>query len=218
MRLRSFTLKAGLVLLAAYVSACTPIGAAVTAGSTVGVAAVEERGVGGAFSDTSIRLEINHLWLQRSETILSKTGLTVHEGRVMLTGGLPDTNLMVQAVSMAWQPDGVREVINEIQIGGSRFIDEARDTWISAKLESQLLFDSTVSHVNYRIDVSSSVIYLIGVAQDADELNRVLAHAESISNVRQVVNHVLLKGDPKRNAPPEGQAKADAKRPQLAGG
>lgn len=201
-------LIAALIVAHACLGACTPVGVAVGAGSTVGVAAVEERGVGGAIDDTAIRLEINHLWLQRSETILRQTGLTVHEGRVLLTGVLPDEASRIQAVSLAWKPEGVREVINEIELGASRFIDEAKDTWISAQLETRLLFDASIAHVNYKIDVASGVVYLLGVAQDQDELNRVLTHAESISNVRRVIPYVLLKSDPRR-APSAATARVE---------
>ena len=43
-------------------------------------------------------------------------------------------------------------------------------------------------------------VYLLGVAQDAEELKRVVGHASSIDRVREVVyDHVRIKGKPYDN-------------------
>jgi uncharacterized Rossmann fold enzyme len=43
-------------------------------------------------------------------------------------------------------------------------------------------------------------VHLLGVAQNRKELALVLAHARNLSHVRKVVNHVILKTDPRRPA------------------
>ncbi len=43
-------------------------------------------------------------------------------------------------------------------------------------------------------------VYLIGVAQDQAELDRVMAHAKDVQYVRRVVNYVRLKDDPARKS------------------
>ena len=45
----------------------------------------------------------------------------------------------------------------------------------------------------YEVSTSNRTVYLIGVAQDQTELGRVVAHANAISRVINVVNHVKLK-------------------------
>jgi osmotically-inducible protein OsmY len=50
-----------------------------------------------------------------------------------------------------------------------------------------------------------SVVYLLGVAQDQNELNRAIKAAGSIKGVRKIVNHVIMKNDPRRNAKPINQ-------------
>lgn len=76
----------------------------------------------------------------------------------------------------------------------------ARDTWISTKLKSTLLFDQDVSSIDYSIETVNQVIYLMGVAQSQVELDRVIGHAKNISYVRRVVSYVLLLDDPKRHS------------------
>jgi hypothetical protein len=39
----------------------------------------------------------------------------------------------------------------------------------------------------------------MGVGQDQEEVDRVVAHANSLNNVRRVENYVVLKDDPMRD-------------------
>ncbi len=173
---------------------CTPVGVAVGAGAGAGVAAAQERGFKGAMNDTEIRLKINDLWFQESVSLYSKVNLQVQEGKVLLTGNVPDPETRLNAVRLAWQAHGVREVINEIEVKDkSSLTDSAQDAWIGAQLKAKLLVDSEVSSINYSIETVNQVVYLMGVAQSQAELDRVIGHAKNISYVRRVVDYVRVK-------------------------
>ena len=89
---------------------------------------------------------------------------------------------------------------DEIQVSQEAGIaSAAKDAWIANKLRTQLMFDGDIKNINYTIDVVNGVVYLMGIAQDHKELNRVIALARDISDVKRVVNHVMLKTDPRRN-------------------
>lgn len=180
---------AGVSLL---ITGCAPV--LIGAGVATGAAATQERGLKTVASDTAIRAEINHLWFQESDILFTKVQLQVQEGRVLLSGAVPDPQARVDAVRLAWQANGVREVINEIEVADdSTLTDKARDTLISTKLKSRLLLDKEVSSLNYSIEVVNQSIFLIGIAQDQAELDRVVAHAKDLSYVRRVVSYVRLK-------------------------
>ena len=98
-----------------------------------------------------------------------------------------------EAVRLAWQAEGVKEVINEIQIADSDLGDFASDTWISTNLKSKLLFDSKIASINYSVETVRGVVYLIGVAQSQEELDRVTNHARSLEYVKKVVSYVKIK-------------------------
>ncbi len=196
-----FGLWPGGLLLAAglglALGACAPV--AVGAGAAVGVAAAQERGFKGAMADTEIRLEINHLWFQESASLYGKVNLQVQEGRVLLTGNVPDPEARLSAVRLAWQARRVVEVINEIAVRDtSSLLDAARDRWISAELEARILVDRAIVSINYSIETVNQVVYLIGVAQSRAELDRVIAHTKDIAYVRRVIDYVRLKDDPAR--------------------
>lgn len=191
---------AALAGLGQVTASCVPAAVVGTAGAA-GAAASQERGFSGAMSDTRIRLEINHYWFQASEEIFSKINLQVQEGRVLLTGTIADPQTRVDAVRLTWQADGIKEVINEIEVDDDTTVtDWARDIKISQQLKNKLLFDRDVSSLNYSIEVVNQRIYLIGVAQDQAEMDRVIAHAKDIAYVRGLVNYVRLKDDPARSS------------------
>lgn len=196
-QLRPLT-AAFIVVSACLLTGC--VGVAIGAGATTGVAAAEERGLEGAVDDVKIRTEINHLWFQRDVEMYRQVTLTVKEGRVLLTGTVPTPESRVEAVRLSWQAAGVREVLNEIQVhGGSGFNDYARDVAISQKMKTRLMFDKEIRNINYTVDVNDGIIYLMGVAQNEGELERVIAYARDISGVKGVVSHVRLKSAPRRN-------------------
>jgi osmotically-inducible protein OsmY len=191
-----------LALLPLILAACDPVTLGVVGAGAAGLGAAEERGLEGAVDDTKIRAAINGLWLQQDFNLYRSVTLTVNEGRVLLTGSVEKPETRIEAVRLSWQAAGVRQVIDEIQVTDQSGIKSSiEDAWIANKLRTQLMFDSQVKNINYTVDAENGVVYLMGIAQNQDELDRVIATARDISGVKRVVNHVLLKTDPRRNSP-----------------
>ena len=128
----------------------------------------------------------------------------------------------VEAVRLAWQVDGVAEVINEIQVAEPEDVgDYMHDIWLAQKLHATLLLDAKVRAVNYNVDCVGGTIYLMGVAQNKAELQRVIDHARDIPYVNQVVSYVRVK-DPAKPQPAKPQpakpAPGSARPPAPAAG
>jgi osmotically-inducible protein OsmY len=169
---------------------CAPliVGGAAT---TAVVAASQPRGLGGAINDTEIKAQINHFWFQHSVDMHSRLSTNVNEGTVLLTGRAKDPEMRLDAVRLAWQANGVKEIINEIVVDdGSTLTDSAHDTWIGTQLRSKLMFDRDISSINYSIETVNGVVYLMGNARDPAELERVTGHARSLPYVKRVVSYV----------------------------
>ena len=181
-------------------AACTPVGVVVGAGATVAVAAAEERGVSGAATDTGVRLAINNLWFQEDLELYKQLGMQIYEGRVLVSGLVAEETTRDRAIELAWQPNNVRVVINEVVVGDTKGLDQtARDGWINTQVKSRLLFERDIDSINYSARTVDSTVYLLGVAQDRAELNRVLQVVRTTKGVGRVVNHVLTKDDPRRS-------------------
>ncbi len=182
------------------------VGVAVGGAATVGSAAMQDRGVRGAVTDNAIALEINHYWFQKSEKLFGAVQTQIYEGRVLVSGAVTDPDMRAEAIRLAWQAKGVREIINEIEItdeGGLKAY--AKDTWAAGELRSRLLFARGVNSANYSVEVVNGTVYLLGVFTDAAEHDRVLGIARSQSNVRRVVSHVIARDDPRRFRSPPGE-------------
>ncbi|MBE9555942.1 MAG: BON domain-containing protein [Proteobacteria bacterium] len=180
------------VALAPLLGGCVPL---VFGGAAVGATLVaQERPVSTAISDTTIQAGIDKRLLESNVDIFKKVDISVVEGRVLLTGLVPEPQNRLDAARIAWQPDGVKEVINEIEVvDRSSLSDAARDTWITTKLRSKITFDDKISGINYTIDTVNQRIYLLGIARSQKELDRVIAYARDIDYVRGVVPYVRVK-------------------------
>lgn len=186
------------MVVATLLTAC--VGAVVGGGAMVATASVEERGLKGAASDLLTRAHIAELWLTHNEEMFTSLGLSVIEGRALLTGKVRTHRMRLDAVRLAWQAKGIEEVINEIVVTDKGGVGEyARDAWVTTQLMGRLLFDGEVRAINYSIETVAGTVYLMGIAQNRTELDRVTNHARNIAYVRRVVNYVRLKDDPARN-------------------
>ena len=187
--------RTGMVLLVLLsVSALSGCSAVVSAGATVGVAAVQERGIKGKANDIKIEALILDQYVRVGLKLTTTIGVEVYEGRVLLTGATTDSRLSDQAVKLAWKVDGVKEVLNEIQTTkNTSATDYAQDTWITAQLKSKLTFDIEILAINYVVETVNGTVYLIGVGQNQAEIDRAVQHAAGIKYVRKVISHVRLK-------------------------
>lgn len=193
--LRSATALAALLLL----TQCSPVGMAVGAGATVGVAASEERGARQAAIDTGTQIGIKERLFQKDLDLFGQVGVAVIENRVLLTGVVPNPEAKDEAGRLAWAGENVQEVINELQIAGQGGTTSfGTDTRITTSMRSRLLGDREIYDLNYSFETVNGTLYMLGIAQNQAELDRVLSYARDISGVRRVVSHVLLKDDPRR--------------------
>ena len=155
-------------------------------------ALAEERTVGAAIDDLTIRIALNDVFFRDDVDLHRAVSISVVEGRVLLKGRVPASEDRIRAVELAGRVAGVGEVIDQLQVArGAGAMTYVRDRWISAQLETELLLDMAVLHINYDIETVNGVVYLIGIVQEEGELARVVGHASAIPGVRHVADHVI---------------------------
>ncbi len=195
----------GLTLTLLGASGCVPL--AIGAGAATGMAVAQERSVGTNVDDTTMRINIEALLLKEDEPLASMVGVEVLEGRVLLTGSVRSPDDRIRATNIAWHSPGVKEVINELQVTDKSGLGNlAKDSWITTKLRARLLADTSISDINYSIETVNGVIYLLGIAANQQELDRVNNYARNISGVERVVSYVRVKGRPSAQAPASAPA------------
>lgn len=206
-----------LVLALGALASCSPLGLATGTGAALGIASAQEGGIRGAATDIKIKAQISDLWFKYDLETFAKLNLTVDQGRVLLTGVVQDPEDRVEAVRLAWQADGVKQVINEIKVADSEGLPGfLSDKWISTRLRTEMTFDSEIQSINYSVDTVQGVVYLMGVAESQAELDRVLQKARTIPNVKQVVSYVKMAGENVQAPEPGAAPSADMAPPDMS--
>ena len=164
----------------------------VTSGAGAAVAAAEdEKTIGDVFDDTSISIGIKDRIFMYEAILLTKVGVDVENGKVLLTGIMDDQSQRVEIVRIAWKQPGVKEVINEIEIEDNFNIKNyAEDKIIQLQLVGKVLGDRNIKKLKYNFEVQNKVIFILGVTSDEAELERVFGHARSIKGVQDIISYV----------------------------
>jgi len=159
----------------------------------------EERPFSRAIDDFNTQTELNARLLGESPSLFANVNTTVIEGRVHLSGTVPNLEDRLNATRLAWATPNVVEVVNDIEVTNGGIADIVRDRWISAQVRARILGDGAIRDLNYTIDTQNRIVYILGIAQDRAELDRVTEHARAVREARRVVNYALLKDDPRRH-------------------
>ena len=187
--LTSFTSITMSVLLAS----CSPLGLAVGAGASLITASQTEKGLKGSASDLRIKTEINHNLFQKDHELFGAVKVSVNNGKVLITGSVPNPQDRIEISKLSWKVGGVREVINEVQVTNkASFTNRAKDLLINKSLQTQLLLDQSINFINFNVDTVNGIVYIFGIARDQEEINRIIKHARNINYVENIINYMSV--------------------------
>lgn len=167
-------------------------------GAAIGTLATREKGVSGAMSDSQISVVIKSKLYSFDPDLHARVGVNVQDREVLLTGKVHNPEWQMEAERLSWQAKGVLKVLNNIETSDK---DEfavgafAKDSWITTQLKSKILFTEKVRSLNYSVKTVAGVVYVMGVAQNQEELDEVLNMASNTAYVQRVVNYTKIKGD-----------------------
>jgi len=188
-----------LFLIIMSISGCA--GTLVGGAASIGLASVQERSIKDAAIDLKLEIQIQEkLFRTSSGKLFTNVGVTILEQRVLLVGNVESQKLRDMASTIAWGiSPKIKDVLNELTIGeNTSLVSEAKDARISLSLSALLIGDAEISDINFSHSVSKQIIFLIGIAQDNNELDKVIHHARTVKGVKKVISHLILKNDKKR--------------------
>lgn len=185
-----------IVLLLASIGLSGCASAVIGVGTAAVAASTTEKGLSTSVADTQIHAKLTDRFVKTDFSLVTAVDITVNDGAVLITGKVKTPEEKILATRLAWEIFGVREVVNELQVTDTSSIkDIAKDLAASATLRTKLITDGNISSLNFSIDVVNGTVYLSGVAANAEEMNRVVAHARDIRFTQQVVNYITLQSD-----------------------
>ena len=56
-----------------------------------------------------------------------------------------------------------------------------------------MLTDKEISEINYSITTENRILYLVGIAKNNKELDKVIEHASNIAGVKKIINLINVK-------------------------
>lgn len=175
-----------------FISGCQT--AFITGSSKLILVDKEERSFTNFVEDAIILAQLKNVYFSNNEKIFFNVSVEVIEGRVLLTGAVEQTDERIEATKLAWGIEGVNEVINEIQISNDEgILDYADDLIMKTKINAKLLLEKSILNLNYSVEVVNGIVYVIGIAQNQEELNSVINICQGTYGVKNVINYVRLK-------------------------
>ena len=206
---------ASTLLLAPCLGGCAvAVVGGIAAAGGAGYEAAQERGVNGTYSDMDLMATINNKLNNRYGNIST----TVYGDKVLLTGSSPTQQAKAQADQIARQTPGVRALYDNIQVGPNEDPGGlANDTWISAQVRSDLVFDPDIRSGNYTVETDRGSVYLMGSARSQAELDKATQHARYVPGVQRVVSYAEVRYGAPYGTPP-ATAQAAPPPPMASGG
>ncbi len=190
-----FTLKSVLVLLLFCVillSACTPILLTTTAATTSANTIFQERTIRDNVGDKRIWLKIKYELKKHKLPIVS---IIVHNKRVLLVGTVKSKQIRARIEEIAWKTRRTKEVMNDISISETDKSIYPVDVLITSEIKVKLLLDKNIKSINYDFLTHDKVVYIVGIAQNDEELTNVTEIVRKIKNVRSVISYIRKKED-----------------------
>ena len=176
-------------------SHCTPQVAIGTASTAIAVS-TEERTLGEFVDDTLIKTQIKNLYFDTNEIIFFNVDVEVTQGRVLLTGTVENSDLRIEATKIAWGINGVKTVINELQISNDdNILSFADDLVISTKIKGKILLNSEVEYMNYTVETVNGIVYLIGIARSEEERQIIIDLSSEVYGVVDVIDYINIVTD-----------------------
>lgn len=173
---------------------CSPAGVLASGGATTMVVAEGDRSLGTVVDDATIKVNIAAKFINSGDNLFVDVNTTVLESRVLLTGLVSNQEVRIEAVRLVWEVEGVKEVINEIEIGNRSSIkDYATDLWINTQAKAIAAKTVGLRSVAYNFETINGKIYIAGITSKADQLESVVEELKNIKGVSEIINYVIIK-------------------------
>ena len=187
-------LNFSLLLLLLYSYACSPTRILATGGSTAIVVADGDRSIGTVVDDATIKVNIAAKFLSAGNNLFVNINTSVLEGRILLTGLVDNQETRIEAVRLVWEIEGVKEVINEIEIGDRSTIkDYANDLWINTQARGVAAKTIGLKGIAYNFETINVKIYVAGITTKPEQLDKLIESLKTIKGAKEIINYVMIK-------------------------
>ena len=173
---------------------CSPVGMLASGGGATMVIAEGDRSLGTVVDDATIKLNLSAKFLKSENRLFLDVNSNVTEGRVLLTGLVDTQEIRIEAVRKVWEINGVREVINEIEVGNKTTLKEyMNDLWINTQVKSLAARTIGLRSFSYNFETIKGKVYIAGITSRPEQLQAIVESTKTIKGVNEIVNYVIIK-------------------------
>ena len=177
-----------------FLYACTPANILGTGAGSAMVIAEGDRSMGTVIDDATIKVNIAAKFISSEDNLFVDVSTTVLDGRVLMTGLVDNQEVRIDAVRRVWEVEGVKEVINEIQIGNRATLKEyANDLWINTQAKGLAAKAVGLRVVGYNFETIQGKVYVAGITSRPEQLEDLINAVKTIKGVKEIVNYVIIK-------------------------
>lgn len=144
-------------------------------------------------NDLAIQTSLNSDFATKDMGLYLQICIKVFEGRVLLAGHVPSKKLKEEAVAIAKNTPGVKEVIDVMKVAPSRAPWQYwPDTWKATYTATNLLGADGVDSSNVKVEVVDNIIYLLGRAYSEKERQKMIDSARMVDGTEKVIAYINL--------------------------
>ena len=173
---------------------CSPANILASGGATTMVVAEGDRSLGTVVDDATIKINIASKFISSENNLFININTVVLEGRVLLTGLVENQEIRIDAVRIVWETKGVKEVINEIEVGNKASLKEySKDLWINTQVKALAARTLGLRAIAYNFETIKGKVYIAGVTSKPEHVDELLGAVKTIKGVTEIVNYVVIK-------------------------
>ena len=117
--------------------------------------------------------------------------IDIVEGRVLLTGVVCDESIKSYIINKITENIKVRELLDELAVNRELINRKFNDFFVKRSIITKIFFKTKIKSLNYEISVVNGHTYIIGIAENQEELELLTKLVSTVKGVKEVVSYII---------------------------
>lgn len=181
-------LKKLAILLGATIFLQGCVAAVIGSGAVAAKVATDPRTTGTQIDDETLEFKVENA-VEKDAQIKAegRVNAVSYNGRVLLIGQVPNSDVKDTATALAKGVEGVNEVYNELTVSPKiSFAQISKDSWLTTQVKSKMFVDGRVKATDVKVISENGEVFLLGNVTQS-QANAAADIASKISGVKKVI-------------------------------
>lgn len=181
-------LKKLAILLGATIFLQGCVAAVIGGGAVAAKVATDPRTTGTQIDDETLEFKVENA-VEKDAQIKAegRVNAVSYNGRILLIGQVPNSDVKDTATALAKGVEGVNEVYNELTVSPKiSFAQISKDSWLTTQVKSKMFVDGRVKATDVKVISENGEVFLLGNVTQS-QANAAADIASKISGVKKVI-------------------------------